>query len=94
MSLRRLPFQRALHRPNLLLGGERGPVLAAACFGAGLAMAGQNKVTLIVGALLWFCALPVLRWMAKADPQMTEVYRRHIRYRGYYPPRSRPYRSS
>lgn len=69
-------------------------MLAAACFGAGLAIAGQNKVTLIVGALLWFCALPVLRWMAKADPQMTEVYRRHIRYRGYYPPRSRPYRSS
>ena len=92
MSLRRLPFQRALHRPNLLMGGERGPVLAAAVFGAGLAVTGQNLFTLVVGAALWFATLPLLRWMAKADPMMTQVYRRHLRYRGYYPPRSRPYR--
>jgi type IV secretion system protein VirB3 len=30
--------------------------------------------------------------MAKSDPQIREVYLRSLRYRGYYPPRSQPYR--
>jgi len=32
--------------------------------------------------------------MAKADPQMSRVYLRHIGYRAYYPPRSRPARGA
>jgi type IV secretion system protein TrbD len=31
--------------------------------------------------------------MAKSDPQMTKVYIRQLKYRGYYPARSRPYRT-
>ena len=93
VSLRRLPFHRVLHRPNLFLGGEREPALLTLLVAGGLAVSGMNTVSFLVGAALWFSAIPVLRWMAKADPQMTKIYVRHIRYRGYYPARSRPYRT-
>jgi len=93
MSLRHLPFHRVLHRPNLFLGGEREPALLTLLVAGGLAVSGLNTVSFLVGAALWFTAIPVLRWMAKADPHMSKIYLRHIRYRGYYPARSRPYRT-
>ena len=90
MNLRRLPFHRVLHRPNLFLGGEREPALLTLLIAGGLAVSGMNTVSFLVGAALWFSAIPLLRWMAKADPYMSKIYLRHIRYRGYYPARSRP----
>lgn len=93
MSLRRLPFHRVLHRPSLFLGGEREPALMTLIVAGGLAISGMNTVSFLVGGTLWFSAIPVLRWMAKADPQMTKVYLRQIKYRGYYPARSRPFRT-
>ena len=93
MTLRHLPFHRVLHRPNLFLGGEREPALLTLLVAGGLAVSGLNTVSFLVGAALWFTAIPVLRWMAKADPHMSKIYLRHIRYRGYYPARSRPYRA-
>jgi type IV secretion system protein TrbD len=88
-----MPFHRVLHRPNLFLGGEREPALLTLLVAGGLAVSGMNTVSFLVGAALWFSAIPVLRWMAKADPHMSKIYLRHIRYRGYYPARSRPYRA-
>jgi len=93
MSLRHVPFHRVLHRPNLFLGGEREPALLTLLVAGGLAVSGMNTVSFLVGAALWFSSIPVLRWMAKADPHMSKIYLRHIRYRGYYPARSRPYRA-
>lgn len=94
MSLHRRPFHRVLHRPNLFLGAEREPALLVLLVAGGLAVSGMNGVSFLVGAALWFSAIPVLRWMAKADPHTTRIYLRHIRYRGYYPARSRPYRTA
>lgn len=93
MSLQHRPFHRVLHRPNLFLGAEREPALLTLLVAGGLAVSGLNWVSFLVGAALWFSAIPVLRWMAKSDPHMTNIYLRHIRYRGYYPARSRPYRT-
>jgi type IV secretion system protein VirB3 len=93
VSLRHLPFHRVLHRPSLFLGGEREPALMTLIIAGGLAVAGMNTVSFLVGGALWFSAIPTLRWMAKADPQMTKVYLRQLRYRGYYPARSRPFRT-
>jgi type IV secretion system protein TrbD len=93
MSLRRLPFHRVLHRPALFLGGERELALMTLIIAGGLAVSGMNLVSLVVGGILWFCSIPVFRWMAKSDPQMTKVYIRRLKYRGYYPARSRPYRT-
>jgi type IV secretory pathway VirB3-like protein len=61
---------------------------------AGLAVSGQNLVTLIVAAILWLGCIGVFRQVAKADPQMSRVYMRQLKYRGYYAPRSRPYRDA
>ena len=61
---------------------------------AGLAVSGQNLVTLAVAAILWFGCIGIFRQVAKADPQMSRVYLRQIKYRGYYPARSRPYRDA
>ncbi len=94
MSLRRTPFFRVLHRPRLFLGGEREPTLMMAIVAAGLAVSGQNLVALLVAAALWFGCIGIFRQVAKADPQMSRVYLRQIKYRGYYPPRSRPYRDA
>ena len=93
MSLRHLPYHRVLHRPALFLGGERELALMTLIIAAGVAVAGMNLVSFAVGGALWFCSIPVFRWMAKSDPQMTKVYIRQLRYRGYYPARSRPYRT-
>ena len=94
MSLRRTPFFRVLHRPRLFLGGEREPTLMMAIVAAGLAVSGQNFVTLVVAAILWFGCIGIFRQVAKADPQMSRVYLRQLQYRGYYAPRSRPYRDT
>jgi type IV secretion system protein TrbD len=93
VTLRRLTFHRVLHRPSLFLGGEREPVLMTAIVAGGLAISGMNAVSFVVGATVWFGSIPLLRWMTKADPQMTKVYLRQLRHRGYYPARSRPWRT-
>ena len=94
MSLRRTPFFRVLHRPRLFLGGEREPTLIMAIVAAGLAVSGQNLVTCAVAGVLWFGCIGIFRQVAKADPQMSRVYKRQLKYRGYYPARSRPYRDA
>jgi type IV secretion system protein TrbD len=93
VSLRRLPFHRVLHRPALFLGGERELALMTLIIAGGLAVSGMNLVSFAVGGCLWFCSIPVFRWMAKSDPHMTKLYIRQLKYHGYYPARSRPYRT-
>ncbi len=61
---------------------------------AGLAVSGQNLVTLAVAAVLWFGCIGIFRQVAKADPLMSRVYMRQLKYQGYYPARSRPYRDA
>ncbi len=51
-------------------------------------------VTAVVAAVIWFGCIGVFRQVAKADPQMSRVYLRQIKYRSYYAPRSRPYRDA
>jgi type IV secretory pathway TrbD component len=94
VSLRHTPFFRVLHRPRLFLGGEREPTMMMAIVASGLAVSGQNLVTLTVAVVLWFGCIGVFRQVAKADPQMSRVYMRQLKYRGYYAPRSRPYRDA
>jgi type IV secretion system protein VirB3 len=91
-ELRCVPVHRALHRPNLLLGGERELVLMTAVACVGIAVSAVNLVALGVGLLIWLVCIGVLRMMAKADPQMRKVYLRQLNYSAYYPARSRPFR--
>lgn len=90
--LRQTPFHRALHRPHLIMGGERELMLFSMLVAGGLAVSGLNLVTLGIGATLWLICAQVLRRMAKADPQLSAVYLRQLKYRHYYGPFSRPLR--
>ena len=92
-ELRHTPLHRALHRPNLFLGGERELVLITAIACAGVAVSGTNLVSAVVGGSVWMFCIGLFRMMAKADPYMVKVYLRQLNYRPYYPARSRPFRT-
>jgi type IV secretion system protein TrbD len=93
-ALRRTSLHRALHRPNLFLGGERELVLITAIVCGGVAVSALNFVAIAVGAGVWLFAIGLLRMMAKADPQMSRIYLRQVGYRSYYPACSRPARGA
>lgn len=94
MTLAVHPIPRVLSRHNLILGGEREPVLVSAIVSGMLAVPTMNLIGIVAGGVLWVASLQAWRWMAKADPQATKVYIRSLRYRGYYPAFSRPYRDT
>jgi len=89
--LRKTTFHRVLHRPNLILGGERELVLLTGLLAGALAVASQTLVATLVSLGLWVVCLAGLRWMAKTDAQLSRVYLRHLKYPDYVPPRSRPF---
>ncbi len=90
-ALRHTPFYRALHRPNLFLGGERELVMSTAVLCGGLAISSQNLPATIVGLLIWCLSLGIFRLMAKIDPYLVRVYLRHLKYQDFYCPRSTPW---
>jgi type IV secretory pathway TrbD component len=82
---RRITIHRSLNRPHLLLGAERSLVLLTGMVTAVLLFSGNISATSIVlGIAFWSGSFWALVRMAKADPQMSQVYQRHIRYRPYY----------
>lgn len=91
-ELERVAFHRVLHRPHLFLGGERELVMFTALVCGGFVMSSQNLYATVIGAVVWLLCLGFFRQMAKADPYMSRIYLRHIKYQSYYPPRSRPAR--
>lgn len=88
--LRRVPIHRALHRPDLMGGCERELFLIVALCAAVLIGVALTWVTTVVGLLMWFGCIAALRQMAKADPIMSKVYFKHIKYKPYYLPHSSP----
>jgi type IV secretion system protein TrbD len=93
MSLAAKPIPRVLARHNLVLGGEREPILVSALLCGGVGLASMTFAAGVTCGLLWLGLLTVCRWMAKADPQMTKVYGRAVKIKGYYPAFSRPFRT-
>jgi len=92
MNLRKLPILGAFHKPNLIAGGERELTLTAGLLSFTIVFVGMSIPTTIVGIALWVTSLFVLRRMAAADPSMSKVYLRHIRYSAFYFARSKPWR--
>ncbi len=89
MELQRTPIHQSLVRPILLAGAERRLailnwlIMAALVFGVGL-----HLYTLAFAALLGTVGHWGLRQAAKFDPQLSEVYVRHLHYQRLYPPRA------
>ena len=82
-------IHQSLTRPILLAGAERPLAIsnwitaAALIFGGGL-----HWYTVIMGAFLLTVGHWALVQAAKFDPQLSQVYVRHIRYQDYYPARA------
>ena len=91
---RLIPITQALNRPNLIQGCEREWFLMSALISATLIFITLSVIACLMGVILWLGAVTILRRMAKIDPALTKVYRRHIRYRSYYPARSHPDRNN
>jgi type IV secretory pathway TrbD component len=87
-ELRRTSIHRALHRPNLVMGGERELVLVTAIVCAGVAVSALNAVAIAAGLGVWLVFIGLFRMMAKADPYMSKVYWRQLAYGPHYPARS------
>ncbi|EPN2681291.1 conjugal transfer protein TrbD [Escherichia coli] len=91
-SRRMTPFHRALHRPQQIMGGERELMLFSMLVAGGLIVSALNFVATVIGLVLWLICVHALRKMAKADPEMSKVYLRQLKYGHYYGPFSRPFR--
>lgn len=82
---RRIAIHRSLNRPHLLLGAERSLVLLVGVVTATLLFSGNiSPSSILLAIAFWSCSFWGLVRMAKADPQMSQVYQRHIRYRSHY----------
>ena len=86
------PFHRALHRPQQIMGGERELMLFSMLIAGGLTVSALNITAMLIGGVIWLVCVYGLRKMAKADPNLSKVYLRQLRYAPYYAPFSRPYR--
>jgi len=84
-ELRRVPIHASLSRPDLLFGCERQLALLVSMTSLVLVVVAITWLAAALGVLIWFGAMAALRSMAKADPILSKVYLRHIRYRNYYP---------
>ena len=91
-GLRRTPLYRALHRPNLILGGEREPMIIVLFVSVALLVLAMNVYAFIVGLLFLFGSVYGLRQMAKHDPFMSKVFFQQLFFRKYYAPFSHPAR--
>jgi type IV secretory pathway TrbD component len=92
MALRGIPIRRAGNRDNLFMGGDRELVMFSGLLAFALIFSAQEVMASVLGLVLWFGSLFLLRQMAKSDPKMRFVYLRHRRYKPYYPARSTPFR--
>lgn len=82
------PMRASLNRPQLLLGGERKLVLLAGVLCAVFVASTLRFWAFLLAAGLWGFFLSILSRMGKADPMLSQVYTRHLRYRDWYPAKS------
>jgi type IV secretion system protein TrbD len=87
-ALREVVIHESANRSNQLLGGDRELVLITLLISVSLAFSLATWWGVILSVALWTTAIAVLKRMGKADPQLRQIYLRHIRYRSFYPAKS------
>jgi len=90
-KLQAIKVHSALNKPNLLLGGERELMLLVGLFSALMIFIAMTWQTLIIGIILWLILSMLLRMMAKADPLMSKIYLRQLKYKDFYTAHSSPF---
>jgi type IV secretory pathway TrbD component len=93
-DLIQVPFHRALHRSNLIWGGDRKAMIFTLFLVVIMILPAMNIVSIIVGLTFGAIVIYALRQMAKADSKMMAIFYRQYKYEDYYPANSRPSRIS
>lgn len=81
----------SLHRAPLVMGGEREPVMMSALIAFIVGAGGMTPVSGASAFAFWILALFIFRHAAKVDPQLIQVWLRHIKQQNFYPARSTPF---
>lgn len=90
-SFREEQLHASLVRPVLLGGGERTPVmLNGLTIFLLLIGVGLHPFTITVALLLAFGVHPLLAVAARYDPQLSQVYLRHVLYQSVYQAQAHP----
>lgn len=92
METRRTPIYLSLHRHNLVLGAERELAMISALIAFLVGFGGMTIISGVSALTFWLCVICLLRKMARHDPQLSQVWRRHIRLQEYYPAKSSRWR--
>lgn len=82
--MRTLPIHQSLHRHNHVLGAERDLVLTSGLIAFLVGVGGLTLLSAGTALLFWIVAVFALRRMAKADPQMSKVWLRHVKQQLFY----------
>jgi type IV secretion system protein VirB3 len=90
-KLQAIQGHSALNKPYLLLGGERELMLMVGLFSALMIFIAMTWQTFIIGIALWVTLSMLLRMMAKADPLMSKIYLRQLKYKDFYAAHSSPF---
>lgn len=84
-------IHRSLNRPDLMFGCERKPLYCLGLIAAVMIFSSYNLYIAGAGLVVFCAGVYLLRRMAKADPFMSLIFQRAVRYRYYYPARSTPF---
>ena len=87
VGLRVAALRRSLVRHATVLGAERAPALMVLLMGLMLVLGGISMITTVLGITIIVVGIGGLRAAAKHHPQATQVYRRSLKYKPFYPAR-------
>lgn len=90
-QLKSIKIHSSLNKPNLLLGGERELMLIVGLFSSVMIFIAMTWQTFILGVTMWIVLSMLLRMMAKADPMMSKIYFRQLKYKDFYRAYSTPF---
>lgn len=92
-ELTKVTIHRSPTRIIMFMGGERKLVILSGMLSGYMSYLLSFRFNVFlglgVGVALWCFCLYLLRKMANADPQMWQVFNRHLKYKAFYPARGR-----
>lgn len=77
-------IHKSLHRPNLVLGGDRELVMFSGLIAFLVGFGGFTYYSAIVGLIFWLVALRFIRRACKRDPLIRKVWLRYARQQSFY----------
>ena len=84
-------IHQSLHKPMLVLGGERNLVLMLGVLAGIFIFSLAQLWAAVIGIVLWVFGTWGLAQLAKYDPILSKTGKRSIQYKKYYPASATPF---